>query len=373
MGRGRKRRRVISSEGSGNGQNNEYWAEGLHREVERQQLKQFRIRRNRREQALPPVQTVTLAPVFMSSLRPAQEDAFRTAFPKRQVEIKVYAGEQVQYINKMEQNDKFQNMMSNMMNKLQHHCNEDEALRLRTDVLNRLFPEEQQRVKRCFGPQMRLTSFYESQIQRKLAESNSNAIHIDTSWDFGSGTREQQDEFQEDFIDEPQQLEIRLQNKKNQKHQRRKHQRRVQLSPWTIVQLDELSETAREGPRPVIHKNEIEITHQLKAKDIPKGTQHQQIAEEAAQVHHTLREIFPKKGNVRKVISSTDSIVSGQVGVAGTKPINIQTASSTQFQGNPIHEPKIQKKGGSTPVRNKATRANTSIVANQNQSEDQQR
>ncbi|KAA6376585.1 MAG: hypothetical protein EZS28_027891 [Streblomastix strix] len=80
MGRGRKRRGVISSEGSGNRQNNDDWAEGLHREVERQQLRQFRIRRNRREQALPPVQTVTLAPVFMSSLRTAQENAFRTAY-----------------------------------------------------------------------------------------------------------------------------------------------------------------------------------------------------------------------------------------------------------------------------------------------------
>ncbi|KAA6343374.1 MAG: hypothetical protein EZS28_052315, partial [Streblomastix strix] len=41
----------------------------------------------------------------------------------------------------------------------------------------------------------------------------------------------------------------------------------VGQSPWTIVQLDQLSGTAREGPRPVKHKTEIETTHQQKAKD----------------------------------------------------------------------------------------------------------
>ncbi|KAA6369729.1 MAG: hypothetical protein EZS28_034742, partial [Streblomastix strix] len=71
--------------------------------------------------------------------------------------------------------------------------------------------------------------------------------------------------------------------------------------------------------------------------------------------------------------SPTDSIVSGQVGVVGTKPINIQTTPSTELQGNPIREPKVEKKGGKTPVRGKATSTNTSVVANQNQSEDQQR
>ncbi|KAA6358342.1 MAG: hypothetical protein EZS28_046131, partial [Streblomastix strix] len=117
--------------------------------------------------------------------------------PKRQVEIKMYTGEQVQYINKMEQNDKFQNMMSNMMNKLQNHSNQDEAMKLRLEILKKLSPEEHQRVKRDFVSQMRLISFYESQIQRKITEQNNNAIHIDTGWDFGSGTGEQQDEFQE--------------------------------------------------------------------------------------------------------------------------------------------------------------------------------
>ncbi|KAA6334911.1 MAG: hypothetical protein EZS28_053016 [Streblomastix strix] len=86
--------------------------------------------------------------------------------PKRQVEIKVCTNEQVQYINKMEQNDKFQDMMDNMLNKLQNHSDEDEAMRLRMEILNKLSPKEQQKVQRGYGPQMRLIPFYEAQIQR---------------------------------------------------------------------------------------------------------------------------------------------------------------------------------------------------------------
>ncbi|KAA6334647.1 MAG: hypothetical protein EZS28_053043, partial [Streblomastix strix] len=106
---------------------------------------------------------------------------------------------------------------------------------------------------------------------------------------------------------------------------------------------------------------------------VPKGIQHQQISGEAAQVFHAPRETFSTNGSVRRVASSTDSIDSGQVGVAGTKPINIQTESSTQLQGNPVRESKVEKKGGRTPVGSKAICTNTSAVANQNQSEDQQR
>ncbi|KAA6402492.1 MAG: hypothetical protein EZS28_001973 [Streblomastix strix] len=78
--------------------------------------------------------------------------------------------------------------------------------------------------------------------------------------------------------------------------------------------------------------------------------QHQQIAGEAAQVFHALGETFSTNVNVRRVASSTDSIASGQVGVAGIKPTNIQTAPSTQLQRNPVREPKVEKKGGRTPV-----------------------
>ncbi|KAA6363645.1 MAG: hypothetical protein EZS28_040827 [Streblomastix strix] len=106
---------------------------------------------------------------------------------------------------------------------------------------------------------------------------------------------------------------------------------------------------------------------------VPKGIQHQQNAGEAAEVQHAPRETFSTNGNVRKVASSTDSIVSCQVGVAGTKPINKQTAPSTQLHVDPIREPQVEKKGGRIPVRGKVTSTNTSVVANQNQIEDQQR
>ncbi|KAA6358197.1 MAG: hypothetical protein EZS28_046277, partial [Streblomastix strix] len=73
--------------------------------------------------------------------------------------------------------------------------------------------------------------------------------------------------------------------------------------------------------------------------------QFQQIAGEAAQVQLALRATFPTDGNVSKEASSTDCTVSGQVGVAGTNSINIQTAPSTQLQRNPIRKPKVQWKG----------------------------
>ncbi|KAA6399030.1 MAG: hypothetical protein EZS28_005447 [Streblomastix strix] len=198
---------------------------------------------------------------------------------------------------------------------------------------------------------MRLTSFYESQKLKKITEQNNNAIHIDTGWGFRSRTSEQHDEFKEDFVNDSQYLEIRPLDKNNKKHKHRKHQRSVGQPPWTTVQLDELSGTAKEGSRPVKQKIEIEITHLQKAKDSPSNI----------------------NKPTKKVASSTDGIASGQVGVAGTKPINIQTALSTQLEGNPNREPKIENKGGRTPVRGKATSTNTSVVANQNQSEDQQR
>ncbi|KAA6388581.1 MAG: hypothetical protein EZS28_015891 [Streblomastix strix] len=223
---------------------------------------------------------------------------------------------------------------------------------------------------------MRLTSFCESQIQRRITELNNNAISIEMGWDFGSGTGEQQDEFQKDFVDDSQYLEIRSLDKNNKKYKHRKHQRsqkKVGQSPWFIVQLDELSKTAREGPRPVKHKTLIEITHQQKAIDIPKEILHQQIAGETAQVFHAPGETFSINGKVRRVASSTVSIASGQIGVAVTKPINIQTAPSTQLRENPNREHKVEQKGGRTLVRSQGTSMNTYIVANQNQSEDQLR
>ncbi|KAA6381102.1 MAG: hypothetical protein EZS28_023370 [Streblomastix strix] len=106
---------------------------------------------------------------------------------------------------------------------------------------------------------------------------------------------------------------------------------------------------------------------------VPQRIQHQQNAGDAAQVHHAPKETFPTNGNVKKVESSTDSIVSSLIRVAGTKSINIQTAPSTQLQGNSIHELKIEKKEDKIPIRSIAISTNSSVVANQNQSEDQQR
>ncbi|KAA6378074.1 MAG: hypothetical protein EZS28_026397, partial [Streblomastix strix] len=57
---------------------------------------------------------------------------------------------------------------------------------------------------------------------------------------------------------------------------------------------------------------------------VPKGIQHQQNAGEAAQVNHAPRETFLTNGNVAKVASSTDGVVSGQ--------------------GHPICKPEVEKK-----------------------------
>ncbi|KAA6402485.1 MAG: putative Glutamate--tRNA ligase [Streblomastix strix] len=260
-------------------------------------------------------------------------------------------------------------------------------------------------------------------------ETVAQITHIDAGWDFGSGTGEQQEEFQEDFIDEPQQLEITLLNKKNKKYKLRKRQRSQKnqkniqaqtqfyynnqvldnhLGPLfsqmnypgppgrapdqsntklrsrqptsrrqKIVSLTQTTPQSQTTPYPsqnqssILNVDLMGIISNLFSD--PKGMQHQQIAGEAAQVFHAPRETFSANGNVRSVASSTDSIVSGQVGVARTKPINKQTAPSTQLQGNPIRELKVQKKRGKTPVRGKAKSTNTSVVANLNQNEDQQR
>ncbi|KAA6393833.1 MAG: hypothetical protein EZS28_010635 [Streblomastix strix] len=301
-----------------------------------------------------------------------------------------------------------------MMNKLWNRTDEDEALKLRMDILNRLSPEEQQTVKRGFEPQMKLISIYESQIQRNVTELNRNATFIDTCRDFGSESCEQQDEFQEDFVDEIQYLEVRLQDKKLQEPQPQKtllelekaldshlgplfgqmnysgppgkapdqSNTKLRLRQPTsrrqkIVPLTQTNPQSQTTPYPNQNYNSnlnVDfigiITNPF---SVPKEMQHQQIAGEAAQVYHAPRETFSTNGNVRKEASSTDRIVQGQVGVAGTKPINTQSAPSIQLQGNPIREPKVVKKGGKTPVRGKATNINTSVVANQNQSEDQQR
>ncbi|KAA6392373.1 MAG: hypothetical protein EZS28_012100 [Streblomastix strix] len=275
---------------------------------------------------------------------------------------------------------------------------------------------------------MRLTSFYESQIQSKIAEWNISIVNIDTGWDYSSGSCEQQDEFQEDFVDESQFFEIRPLGKNDKKHKHRKHQRsqekkrnnqtqtqwyynnqvldsrlgplfsqmnypgplgrapdqsyiKLSLKQPTsrrqrIAPLTQTNTQSQTTPYP--NQNQSSILNVdlmgmiINPFSVPNGMQHQQIAG-AAKVNHAPRETFPTNGNVRKVVSSTDSIVSGQVGVARTKTINIQTTSFTQLQGNTLGKPKVEKKGGRKPVRGKATSTNTSVVANQNKIEDQQR
>ncbi|KAA6400293.1 MAG: hypothetical protein EZS28_004180 [Streblomastix strix] len=270
----------------------------------------------------------------------------------------------------MKQNEKFPNMMCSMVNKLQNHSGEDKARRLRIEILNMLSPEEQQRVKRGLGPQMRLTSFYESQLQSKIAEQNSNLSHIDTGWDFGSGTGEQQDEFKEDFVDKSHWMATDQSNRKLRS--RLPTSKRQRIAPLT--QTNPHSQTT---PYPNQNQSSILNVDLMRIISnpfsVPNGIQHQQIVGKAAKVYHAPRVTFSTNGNVRKLESSTNSIVSGQVGVAKTKPTNIQTALSTQLQRNPIRELKVEKKESMTPVRGVATSTNTSVIANQNQSEDLQR
>ncbi|KAA6402465.1 MAG: hypothetical protein EZS28_001999 [Streblomastix strix] len=238
------------------------------------------------------------------------------------------------------------------------------------EILIKLQPKEQQRVKRGSGSQMKLITFYESQTQRKLTKENYKLVDIVLGWDFGCGTGEQEEDFQKDLVHETQNLEIKPIDQNNKKHKYRKHWRSVGQSPWTIVWLDELYVTAKEGPRSVIHKIEIEKTLQQKAMDSPSNITDPIVRGSMGSL--CPRETFLTNEKVVEVTTSTDSIDSGQLGVARTKPINIQTAPSTQLQGNLIREHKVEKKGGRTPVRGKVICMNTSVVANQNQSEDLQ-
>ncbi|KAA6369167.1 MAG: hypothetical protein EZS28_035305 [Streblomastix strix] len=52
-------------------------AEGLQRKIDGHQLREFRIQRDRREQAFGSIQTVSGLPVHMPTLRIVQKEAFR--------------------------------------------------------------------------------------------------------------------------------------------------------------------------------------------------------------------------------------------------------------------------------------------------------
>ncbi|KAA6402574.1 MAG: hypothetical protein EZS28_001904 [Streblomastix strix] len=122
---------------------------------------------------------------------------------------------------------------------------------------------------------MRLTSFYESQIQSKIAEQNTSIVHIDTSWNFNGGTGEQQDEFHGDFVGESQILEIRPLDKNKNTNTTSLQQADVVQSSWTIVQLDELSKTARKDSRPV----------NTKLRSRQPTNRRQRIADQLKQTH----------------------------------------------------------------------------------------
>ncbi|KAA6352781.1 MAG: hypothetical protein EZS28_051692 [Streblomastix strix] len=140
---------------------------------------------------------------------------------------------------------------------------------LRIEILNKSPSEEKQQMKRSFEPQMRLISFYESQIQSKIAEQNTYIVHIDMVWDVGGGTdrwiKKQEPQAQETLE------ELKKANKQLSINVMEIQQLGVGQSPWTIVWLDELFGTAREGTGPVKHKTEIEITNHQKPKDSPSN------------------------------------------------------------------------------------------------------
>ncbi|KAA6369975.1 MAG: hypothetical protein EZS28_034498 [Streblomastix strix] len=147
--------------------------------------------------------------------------------------------------------------------------------------------------------------------------------------------------------------------------------------PGPLWRVTDQSNTKLRSRQPTNRRQQIVPPTQTNPQSqiTPYSNQNQRsfLNKKTAQVQHAPRETFSTNGNIRKVASSTDSIVSGQVGVAGTKTTNIQNTFSTQPQRNCIREPDVEKKGGRTPVRGKATSTNTSVVANQNQIEDQQR
>ncbi|KAA6385093.1 MAG: hypothetical protein EZS28_019380 [Streblomastix strix] len=191
---------------------------------------------------------------------------------------------------------------------------------------------------------------------KRITEQNNNAIHIDTGWDFGSGTGEQQDEFQEDFVDESQYLEIRPLDKNNKKYKYRKHQRSQKKQrnnqtqtlwyynnqvlnshlgplfslmnyPGPPGRIQDQSNTKQRSRQPTskrqkivpltqtnIHRQTTPYPNQNQNSilnvdlmgiitnpfSVPKGIQHKQIAGEAAQVFHAPRETFSINGNVKR-------------------------------------------------------------------------
>ncbi|KAA6374038.1 MAG: hypothetical protein EZS28_030435 [Streblomastix strix] len=345
--RGIKRKRVISSECSGNGQNNEDLAESLHCEIERQQLRQFRIRHNRQEQVLPPVLTATGAPIYMSGLRAVQEEVFHEA---NNISTNLYGESIISCTSAESMNQERHALIVNFRSAGQLLTEYDNQEQLNQQVYIQIQQQINQlnEVKREIQIQQQDITVSNSQNEQRqqldvidLEQNTLKQIRDISRNEQGNINNESKQITQTGAIhtnqtETPDNLQHQQVGKNDDLNSMPKQiplypVQGVGQQPRTICQLDELSGTARECIRPVKHKIEIETTHQQKALDIPKGMQHQQIAGEAA-----------------------------------------QTAPSTQFQGNPVREPKVEKNGGRTPVRSKASRTNTSVVANLNQSEDKQ-
>ncbi|KAA6365752.1 MAG: hypothetical protein EZS28_038721 [Streblomastix strix] len=66
-----------------------------------------------------------------------------SANTQMKAKIKVDAANQVDKILQLEQNNLFQNMMENMMNKLQRRSDEGHAMKMRMDILRKLPVDEQ--------------------------------------------------------------------------------------------------------------------------------------------------------------------------------------------------------------------------------------
>ncbi|KAA6391068.1 MAG: hypothetical protein EZS28_013402 [Streblomastix strix] len=426
LGRGRKRRRVISSEGSGNGQNNDDWANGLHREIQRQQLRQFRERRNRRVQTLPPVQTVTGAPVYMSSLRTAQENAFRVAIrisPNLDEESSV-SWTSIESINQerdtpipnfqtarqllvAQDNQEQLNQQVNIQIQQQinqiHEVNREIQVQQQDVTINNIQNEQRQQVdvidlEQNTQQNLENIPMYEQgdtnngnqqptqtgATHTPQTEAPDNLQHQQTGQNDDLNNMAEQNPLQPvegvgqflgplfsqmNYPGPPGKAPDQSNTKLRSRQPTSRRQKTVSLT-YTTPQ-NQTTPYPNQNQSSILNVDLMGII--TNPFSVPKGMQHQQIAGETAQVLYAPRETFSINGNVRRVASSTDSIVSGQVGVAGTKTTNIQTAPSTQLQGNPVREPKVEKKGGRTPVRSKVTSTNTSVIANQNQSEDQQR
>ncbi|KAA6399422.1 MAG: hypothetical protein EZS28_005051 [Streblomastix strix] len=104
-----------------------------------------------------------------------------------------------------------------------------------------------------------------------------------------------------------------------------------------------------------------------------KQIQHQHSADEAAQARNASADTYQVIGYVGMRVSSTCSRSLGEIVVTDVKLIVIQTAPPTNTCTYPLRGPQVRKEESSTSVKNKDTSTNTSVVANKNLGQTQQR